>query len=570
MRYLLMIMILILGALLLCSCSTGSSGPGLVSAAGSTTSTPGATIMRSSLQGANAASQTAQTRDLLITNTQLFKNLGDIAQPLMTPVLINQNMDITCTDGGTFQYSGTSDGVISNLTFTFNGCRDKGYQYVGSYALSGTPSNFTITLGGSSTFNIFNFNPSYTVLLAYLKANLRFNMVGSGDQTDASFTITSNGTMTTFDYFLLDTFAMVFSNLKADYALSTDSVTKEQTISITSNGQLRETWGRSYMIGLKLTDFKIDKVRGFDVNSNSYYADDTRLNGTVAFSVRPSTFGIGGTFTVDTQAPVRTVYASPRHTTQGTIILNTNSTVQYNASGDLDVTVTGDVPLHYDKEYELMKLSDFAAMEQDKPPLITPPGPGAPISLPTGSTMAVTLTWTGPAPSFVSTSDMDLHVKFYNMPNPTLSDIETWHMDWHQGKTYPGSTGSCADPLGISFGDAIDLDDNHTGTCDVGLDFDDTTGYGPEHITALKIPAGYYVVSVNSFSLNPSEYPTTLYLSLHVGDSIFGPYTGTLSDSDGEGVNTAAWFRVADVRVNADGSIDILAPDPSLNPWHDL
>jgi hypothetical protein len=99
---------------------------------------------------------------------------------------------------------------------------------------------------------------------------------------------------------------------------------------------------------------------------------------------------------------------------------------------------------------------------------------------------------------------MDLHVKYYNVTNPTLSDVETWHIDWHQGQTYPGSTGSCTDPVGISFSDAFDLDAGHAGTCDIGLDFDDTNGYGPEHITAMKIPAGYYVISVDSFSLSSS------------------------------------------------------------------
>jgi hypothetical protein len=515
--------------------------------------------MQASAQGARVASQTAQTRELLFTSTQLFKNLGDIALPVMTPALLNQNTDIACTDGGTFQYSGTSDALVSNLTFTFNGCRDKGYQYVGTYTLSGTPSNFTITLGGSSTFNIFNFNPSYTVLLAYLKANLKFTMVGSGDQADASYTITSNGTITTFDYFLLDTFAMLFNNLKADYALLTNSATKDQTISIISNGQLRETWGRSYMLGLKLTDFKIDKVRDFDVNSSSFYADETSLNGTVAFSVRPSTFGIGGTFTVDTQASVRTVYTSPRHTTQGTIILNTNSTVQYNAGGDLDVTVTGDIPLHYNNEYDMMKLSDFAAMEQDKPTLITPPVPGTPLSLPTGSTMAVTLTWTGPAPLYNSHSDMDLHVNYYNTTAPAATTPLTWYLDWHSGKT-------CTDPPGIVFGRAgIDL--NGDNICDIGLDFDDVDGFGPEHITALKIPSGYYVISVDSFSLH-GDAAAELYLSLNIGDSIVGPYTSTLTVDDGESNISAAWSRVADVRVNSDGSIDVLAPDLTLSPWH--
>jgi hypothetical protein len=49
---------------------------------------------------------------------------------------------------------------------------------------------------------------------------------------------------------------------------------------------------------------------------------------------------------------------------------------------------------------------------------------------------------------------------------------------------------------------------------------------------------------------------------------IFGPYTGTVSNSDGEGTSPTAWVRVADVRVNADGTIDVLAPDGTLNPWH--
>lgn len=570
----LVISLLIIGVLSQLSCSDGSGGSGLVGIVGppGATTTQGATttLIQTSVQGAHVASQIAQSRELIFNSTQMQKNLGDIVLPLMSPALIGQNTDIVCTDGGSFQYAGTYVDESYELTLIFSGCREKGYQYVGSYTVSGIPSDFSITLGGSSTFNIFVFDPSYTVLLAYLKASLLFNMVGSGNSTDASFTITSNGRIESFDYFLLDTFAMRFINLKSAYALSTNSVTNDQTISITSDGQFRESWGgNAYTFGMKLTSFIIDKVALFDVNSGSFYADETGVNGSIVFYFQPSTFGFSGTFTVAAETPIRTVYALPKQTTLGTIVINDNATVQYNTGGDLNVTVTGDALLQYTNEYNLMKLSDFAAMEKDKPPLIPPPGAGTPISLTTGSTMAVTLTWTGPAPSYTSTSDMDLHVKYYSVPNPTASDVETWHVDWHQGKSYPGFTASCSDPAGLRFSDAFDLDPDHSGICDIGLDFDDINGYGPEHITALKIPAGYYVVSVNSFSLNPAEYPTTLYLSLHIGDSIVGPYIGTLSNSDGEGTTPTAWMRVADVRVNADGSIDVLTPDVLLVPWGD-
>jgi hypothetical protein len=302
---------------------------------------------------------------------------------------------------------------------------------------------------------------------------------------------------------------------------------------------------------MNLTNFRVDKVKLF---AGSYYADDTSVNGRISFSFVPSSFGFSGLFDVVTTTPIHSVYAPSLHTTQGTIDINGMATAQYNAGNDVDVTAAPDTPLNYAKEYDMMKLADFSAMEQDKPPLLGPIS-GSPV---TGSTLAVTLTWTGPAPTFASTSDMDLHVKYYNTTTPTAPTAETWHIDWHQGKT-------CTDPVGLSFSDAFDI--TADGRCDVGLDFDDVNGFGPEHITSLSIPTGYYVVSVDSYSLS-SDASATLYLSLHIGDNIFGPYTSTLSADDGEGTDPASWFRVADVRVNADGTVDVLAPNLTLNPWH--
>jgi uncharacterized protein YfaP (DUF2135 family) len=558
--------VVFLTGMLIAACSVQEIGPPGPSAP------PTPTAFTTGIQGAQAASAIAQARELVLTNTQLLKSLADIGLSRMTTPVPATPTSVACTDGGTYGYSGTYTAPSSYaLTLTFNGCREGGYQYVGTYTLTGTPTNLTITLGsGSATFNIFNFNTSYTVLLAYLKASLSFTMTSAGTLPNTACTITSAGSINTFDYFLLDTYAMTFSALKTDYTFSTNATTLDQTTSITANGAFSESWAaQTKSLSLGFTNFTVDKVR-LNATTPSYSEDDTSVSGRIAFSFNPRSFGFAGLFDVVTQTPLHYVYGPPKTTNAGTIVVNGTATAQYNAGGGVDITVTGDpTTLTYSNEYNMMKVSDYAAMEQDKPPLIAPPTiPGTPITLPTGSTMAVTLTWTGPAPTYTSTSDMDLHVKYYLATAPTTTDTETWHIDWHQDKTYPGSTGSCTDPVGIPFSDAFDLDTGHTGVCDVGLDFDDTTGYGPEHITALQLPAGYYVVSVNSFSLPLAEYGTTLYLSVHIGDNIFGPYIITpVSASDGEGTDPASWFRVADVRVNAGGTIDVFVPDATLDPW---
>jgi uncharacterized protein YfaP (DUF2135 family) len=555
--------IVFLIGILIAACAVQEIGPPGPSAP------PTPAVFTTGIQGAQAASAIAQARELVLTNTQLLKSLADIGQSRMTTPVPATPTSVACTDGGTYSYSGTYTAPSYALTLTFNGCREGGYQYVGTYTLNGTPTNLTINLGsGSATFNIFNFNTSYTVLLAYLKANLSFTMTSAGTLPNTACTITSAGSINTFDYFLLDTYAMTFSGLKSDYTFTTNATTLDQTTSITANGTFSESWAaRTKSLSIGLTNFQVDRVR-LNATTPSYSEDDTSVGGRIAFSFNPRSFGFSGLFDVVTQTPIHYVYGPPKITNAGTIVVNGTATAQYNAGSGVDITVTGDpTALTYTDEYTMMKVSDYAAMEQDKPPLIAPPTiPGTPITLPTGSTMAVTLTWTGPAPTYTSTSDMDLHVKYFVATAPT-GTTPTWHLDYEVGKTYPGSSGSCTDPVGISFSDAFDLDAGHAGTCDVGLDFDTTTGYGPEHITDLKLLSGYYVISVNSWSLH-ADASATLHLSLHIGDNIFGPYPATtLSAEDHEGTDPASWFRVADVRVNIDGTVDILVPDPAITPW---
>jgi hypothetical protein len=352
---------------------------------------------------------------------------------------------------------------------------------------------------------------------------------------------------------------MVMSALRSSVAETTNANLDISTTLVT-NGAFSETWGGgSNLARMTFTDFTVNKtqVNAATAPVTNYTTNTRSVDGRVSFAFNPRTFGYGGIFDIATLTPIRYSNASPLRTDQGMLTMNGTATAGYNAGGAVDVIVSGlTSTMSFLREYDLMKTTDFAAMEQDKPSLNPPPAAGTPVSLPTGNTLAVTLTWAGPGGS--STSDMDLHLHYYSSSLPTAADPKTWTVHWSGGK-------SCTDPTGLAFADALDLDGN--GGCDAGLDFDDTNGYGPEHITDLKLLPGYYIASVDSFSLPSDEQPTTLYLSLHIGDNIFGPYISTLSTSDGDGTDPAAWYHVADIRVNSDGTIDVLAPDPALPPW---
>lgn len=518
-------------------------------------------------QAAQVASATAQSRELILTSTMLFKDLADIGLGHLTPALATTPTGtVTCSDGGSYSYSGTYTAPSTySLALTFNGCRDLGFQFVGDYQLTGTPANFTVALGGASSFNIFNFDRAYTTLLAYLKANVSFTMVSSGTLPVSSYAISASGSITSFDYFLLNTFGMTMSALRSS-VVETTNANLDISTTIVTNGGFSESWSSgagSSLAQMIFTNFTVNKtqVNAAVAPATSYTTNTRSVDGRVSYAFIPSSFGYSGLFDIVTLTPIQYSNAAPLQTSLGQLTTNGTSTTLYNAGSDVDIIVsslTSSVTstLNFTNEYNLMKVTDFAAMEQDKPPLIPPPAPGSPVSLPSGTTLAVTLTWVGPSGS--STSDMDLHLHYYSSTTPTAGDPKTWTVHWSGGKT-------CTDPIGLPFGDALDLDGN--GSCDAGLDFDDTNGFGPEHITDLKLIPGYYIASVDSYSLSAAEYPTTLYVSLHIGDDIFGPYISTLSASDGDGSSPAAWYHVADIRVNSNGTIDVMAPDPALPPW---
>jgi len=510
------------------------------------------TSLSTATQGSQVASATAQSRELILTSTMIFKDLAEIGLGHLTSALTSTpTVSVACSDSGSYSYSGTYTAPSTySLSVTFNGCRYRGFQYVGAYQLTGTPANFTVSLGGGSTFNIFNFDPAYTVLLAYLKANVSYTMTSAGTLPLTTYAINASGSITTFDYFLLNTFGMTMSSLRSS-VVETASSNLDLSTTIITNGMFTENWassGGSSRAQITFADFTVNKtqVNAALAPATSYTTNTRSVDGRVHFSFMPSTFGYSGLFDIVTPTPIQYSNATPLLTTQGTLSTNGSATTRYNAGSDVDIVVTNlttsvTTTLNFSNEYNLMKVTDFAAMEQDKPPLL---GLISASSV-TGSTMAVTLTWYGG-----ETSDLDTHMEFYTTTTPTSGSTATWHLFYATGK-------ACSDPVGLSFTEAIDI--NGDGTCDAGLDFDDTQGYGPEHITVLLLQTGYYKIYIHRYSMDLDPF-ATFYSSVHVGDNIFGPYSFTFTSA------TVAYYRIADVRVNADGTVDVLAPDLALSP----
>jgi hypothetical protein len=109
-----------------------------------------------------------------------------------------------------------------------------------------------------------------------------------------------------------------------------------------------------------------------------------------------------------------------------------------------------------------------------------------------------------------------------------------------------------------------------TETIDAGtLDYDNTSGYGPENFTAHGAPIvpGRYAVGVNYFS---GAVPVDCTIRVTVpgsGAVDLGPHTlATPNGNSGYPVTgtTASWWRAADIIVASDGSVSVVAPDTGI------
>lgn len=550
-RYTIMASLLALSFLVLNNCQ-GNSSSGLITPSTTTSGVSQVTpaVITTSGDGAAATSTVLQAKELVVTSTNIFKDLGFIAQSQMVSAATSTGTG-TCVDYGTYDYSNiyTSTSGKYTLSLTFNLCRQNGFQYDGAYAASGKPELFTGRLYG---LKILNFHNNYTTLIGSLVGvSLSYVMQGAGIASNATYTFTANGGLQAFDYYSLGQNTMNFSKLETKYNVNTDNATNIQTSSLTANG-MYSVKGTTNTATLTYSDFKVDIQKQL---SNDI--EDVSMAGRVAVDYTPNS-DFEGVFDVATTTPIRTVEVPfPPETTQGAFTINNAATAQYGASDTIEVSAAGDTALNYAKEFMLMKQSDFYAMEQQLPNVAGQSGQAS------GNIMSISALSTGVTPTDLNCYT-DVHVNYYTQTSPTSSDTILWYVDYHQ------SLSTCTANPNIPFQQGTSSTGVAGAPCDVGLDINgaapDITSGGVEHFLAANLPTGYYVLSINNYSCATT---VTNVATVLVGDYFFGPYNCSYTSADGEsGHDPGAWCRLTDIRVNSDGTIDVLSPDVLLNPWH--
>ena len=551
-RHAIMVSILALTVLVITSCQ-GDNRSGIITSSSSTTTTGVSqgtpAVITTSGDGAAAASAVLQSKELVVTSTNIFKDLGFIAQSQMASAATGTGTG-TCADYGTYDYSNTYNSSSGKyfLIFTFNLCRQNGFQYDGTYAASGISGLFTGRLSG---LKILNFHNNYTTLIGSLAGvSLSYVMEGSGIASNATYTFTANGSLQAFDYYSLGQHAMTFSKLVSKYNVNTDSATDIQTIALTANGTYSVNWTTKKAM-LTYSDYRIDTQKQLSTN-----IEDVSMTGRVAVDYTPNS-DFEGVFDVSTTTPIRSVVSPyPPKTTQGVFAINAVATAQYGVNDTIDVKTGSDVTLNYAKEFMLMKQSDFYAMEQQLPIVSGQTGTAS------GNIMSISALSTG-ATSADLNCYTDVHVNYYSITNPTAGDAILWYVDWHK------SLSTCMTQTSIPFQQGTSSTGVAGDPCDVGLDINgaskDIASGGVEHFLAASMPTGYYVLSINNYSCTTNVTNTSTIL---VGDYLFGPYSCSYTSSDGEGINPGAWCRLVDIRVNSDKTVEVLSPDLLLFPWH--
>jgi len=437
---------------------------------------------------------------------------------------------VACSGGGTYSY--VFDGAAGTYTFTFNDCRENDLQMSGPYVLKSTESGYTVVMGNAgSTFKILDFDKE--ILVASLEAAVSIDLTKTGGSTAGNYSMVANGNMKLRDFLSISgEYTLVFTQFSDDYSFGPGAS------SISIGGKYNETWRENKF----LASFEGLSVDITDTASGS----DASVNGSVVFDFTPNIFCLDGRYNISTEVPVRFDSAAG-HNVRGRQLINGSTVMEWQTNGKIKVTLGSGAVLMYDNESAMTQQCPFATPDAEAPKLSGLTGSA------TGDNMTITSLWVGG-----TTSDMDLHLNYYDTTSPNAATPLTWYVDWHKGK-------NCTDSSG-QYSDAIDV--NGDGACDIGLDIDDVEGYGPEHITATTLPAGYYVISVNSFSLDQDPY-AIVSATIKIGNTTFGVYqSGKLTVGDGDGSNPAAWMRVADIRVNGDGTVDVLTPNGALQPWH--
>lgn len=455
-----------------------------------------------------------------------------------------------CGVSGSYSYTETLDGI--DLTFT--NCREAtpdgyGEEINGSttFTFAENPTGETwsmrMTLGNgnntieSSDYSVKlfsnNFTNFYGSYIADMSVDVTYSASGMDtvDTSDDSYeyNFAANGKQEYNDFTL--TYSLTFTDFTADSTINGDFMSGSETI----NGVYDQSWsGGSEGVNISYTNL----VLGWeDLANNAGY--DTSISGTIALDFTPNICSEGSN-TLATVTPIRYDYAAG-HTTAGEITINGTTTVTYNSNGS--VTVDGNTYSSVSALEALCPIQDMSESTTDT----NTSGSGDAAA----TRLLATLSWD-------TYSDMDLHMIYYSTTSPTSTTAPASYVNFH-GMDY------CQSPMNASeYWSGIDTDAN--GVCEAGLDYDNTTAFGPEHITATTLADGYYMIVVNSFSGATIDNATKIHVTMDVGGTLFTFPDHTFTASDGESSDPGSWHRVADMRVSG-GTASVLTPNTSLTPW---
>lgn len=474
--------------------------------------------------------------------------------------------EITCSDGGTMTVVGfVPDNPHLNVQILFSNCREQGIQIDGRASAAGTSSmsssggslDIIMTLGDTSnTLLIQNFQTVNRKRYGHLKSLFNANMTLSFKTTSdmpGTYGLLLNGKAVYDDFF--EKIDVLFLAFKSDAKIETRTgLAGETVVSMT------ETWGGA--------------VRQSQIKADGLHLITLVYNGLTAVSVttsKPSTKGDGssageeskdvsysGDFSIHfssvlectVQGDFSIETSSPLHYVNGAACPVSGNLTLRGVSGAADLMINDDKSLSVSALGEVLPYPEcgaffaLCAFENFQSGFLSKEGlPGTPAK---GDRQLITLTWFD-TPSLLQASDMDLHVGYYIHPAPVFGPANAL-VSWHSGGG--DDCGSLRVPSLFGAISAI-------------LDIDDCSAFGPEHATISGVPAGYYVIAVNSFDLK-SVGSTTVTVTVAIGKEVFTFPEKTFLQSDKDNVNANAWYRVTDLQCFKEGECTFLTPNPAL------
>lgn len=311
--------------------SLGSLGGGLVGSAAPRFKLP------QSMKLTGGTAITAKLSDTFAKSAAVASATGAFkkAASLRTSIPFTTEL---CTDGGNYSYSGNVDDSTGNytLTVTFSSCKEMDTETDGTLTYSGTmtPSGGTMAMAATN-FSIvaYEAGSNYTTPEASILANIAFSGNVTGDMSSETVSMSGNGTIVAsaagIDY------TLTYTNFSFSDRYVWGTTYDNETITV--NGGVGESW----TIGADTFGASIS-YEGYAVAIkfyNSTWDEEITINGVFTIDFTPDAC-FEGRYSIQTTVPLYWEFTAG-HTTAGTMIINGNTAIIFNADGTITVEYEG-------------------------------------------------------------------------------------------------------------------------------------------------------------------------------------------------------------------------------------